>query len=430
MDSKQVIQQLNAPDKQTRLNALRAVKGMIDAGEIETAPVSVYTNNHVHTTYSFSPYSPSKTLYMAKKAGLSTVGILDHDSMSGAKEFIEAGEIMEMPITIGFEMRVSYLNTPLEGRRINNPDQISSAYIAAHGVPHSKIDEANAFLENVRQARNQRNRRMIDKLNVIAAKAGISIDYNADVLPISQAASGGGVTERHLLFAFTHKLIDKFGKGQPLLDALTGTFGLTLAQKQKEMMLDDAYEYYDYDVLNVLKGGFVSEIYIDANEDEMVPVKQAVDFIKRIGAIPSYCYLGDVGASPTGDKKEQKFEDDYLEEVLDLNRDIGFAAIAFMPSRNTAEQLLHLMPMLEERGFFQISGEDINQPRQSFICKQLTDEKYIHLIDTTWALIGHEMEASADITRGMFYGGIAADQRELEDKIDRYMAIAKGGQAT
>ena len=86
----QYIQQLNAQTKEKRLDAITQLKKMIDSGEIVPAPDEGYTNNHVHTTYSFSPYSPSKAVYMAVMNGLSTVGIMDHDAINGAEEFIQA----------------------------------------------------------------------------------------------------------------------------------------------------------------------------------------------------------------------------------------------------------------------------------------------------------------------------------------------------
>jgi len=51
----------------------------------------------------------------------------------------------------------------------------------------------------------------------------------------------------------------------------------------------------------------------------------------------------------------------------------------------------------------QISGEDINQP-QTFICPLLKQERFAHLADTTWALVGHEKAATEDISKGMFAG--------------------------
>ena len=86
-----------------------------------------YVNNHIHTTYSFSPYTPAMAVEMAKMNGLETAGCMDHDSAGGSWEFIEAGKKYGMPVTVGVECRVDMSKTPLNGRRINNPDQDSVA---------------------------------------------------------------------------------------------------------------------------------------------------------------------------------------------------------------------------------------------------------------------------------------------------------------
>ena len=44
--------------------------------------------------------------------------------------------------------------------------------------------------------------------------------------------------------------------------------------------------------------------------------EEFVKFVSDLGAIPAYAYLGDVGDSVTGDKKAQKFEDDFLPELI------------------------------------------------------------------------------------------------------------------
>ena len=49
-------------------------------------------NNHIHTTYSFSPYSPTAAVWFARAAGLCTCGLMDHDSIAGAEEFLAAAE--------------------------------------------------------------------------------------------------------------------------------------------------------------------------------------------------------------------------------------------------------------------------------------------------------------------------------------------------
>lgn len=423
MDKEILIKQLNADTKEDRLNAVRGLKELIEKGEITPAPNGGYTNNHVHTKYSFSPYSPSKAIYMAVRAGLSTVGIMDHDAINGAEEFIKAGEILGIATTIGFEIRTDWSDTPLKGRRINNPDQISNAYTSAHGIPHQKIKQADTFLSNIREARAKRNLRMVEKINGIVGGLGLYVDYEKDVLRISYAKVGGGVTERHLLFALTKKLIERYGKGKQLLDTLQTDLKISLGQKQLEYLQDFKNEMFEYDLLNVLKSSFIKDIYVNAEVDEAVPVSHAVDFIKSIGAIPSYCYLGDVDESPTGDKKAQKFEDDYLEEVMVVAKDIGFSAIAYMPSRNTLSQLQQVMKLCDKFGFMQISGEDINQPRQSFICRQLKNPMFSHLTDTTWALVGHEYAATKDMSKGLFAEHGQIDKHKMMLHIDKYKKI-------
>ena len=112
--------------------------------------------------------------------------------------------------------------------------------------------------------------------------------------------------------------------------------------------------------------------------------------------ISAYAYLGDVGDSVTGDKRAQKFEDDYLDELIDYVAKLGFKAVTYMPSRNTKAQLTRLRALCEKYSLFQISGEDINSPRQSFRCKALDDPKFHHLIDATYTLIGYEELATVN----------------------------------
>ena len=39
---------------------------------------------------------------------------------------------------------------------------------------------------------------------------------------------------------------------------------------------------------------------------------------------------------------------------------------------------------------FQVSGEDINSPRQSFVIRAMEDPRFQNLIDAAWRLIDHE----------------------------------------
>ena len=376
-----VLNKLNAPTKDERLENLREVMKTT----VFPPMVPQYINNHIHTTYSFSPYSPTAAVYAARMEGLCTAGIVDHDSISGAEEFLEAAKIVDIPVTIGMECRVSMDGTRLEGRRTNNPDQVGVSYMTIQAVPHDQIPVLTEFFKPYQAARHERNRKMIEKINALV---GVALDYDRDVLPLSLAKENGGVTERHLMYALAIELVKQVGKGEPMIAKLQD-MGMTLSEKQKAMLMDTQYPFYEYDLLGMLKGTFVPKIFIDAT-DECPKLPDMVKLAADVDAILCYAYLGDVGDSVTGDKKAQKFEDDYLDDVFECLKEEGVKAVAYMPTRNTPAQLERLRGLCDAYGMFQISGEDINSPRQSFIIRAMENPMFQNLIDATWKLIQHE----------------------------------------
>ncbi len=378
-----VLNLLNAPTRAERLANLAQV--------LKTAQfppmVPQYINNHIHTTYSFSPYSPTAAVYAARMEGLCTAGIIDHDSISGAEEFLEAAKLVDMPVTIGMECRVSMDGTRLAGRRTNNPDQEGVSYMTIQSVPHDKIATLTEFFKPYQAARHARNRAMIAKINDLL---DLDMDYDRDVLPLSMAAENGGVTERHLMYALAIRLVKEVGKGPAMVEKLAG-MGLKLSAKQEAQMLDEGYPFYEYDLLGILKSAFVPKIYIDADA-ECPKLPDMVKLCAEVDAYLCYAYLGDVGDSVTGDKKAQKFEDDYLDDVFECLKEEGVKAVTYMPTRNSQAQLERLRGLCDAYGMFQISGEDINSPRQSFVIRAMENPMFANLIDATWKLIEHEKE--------------------------------------
>ena len=83
--------------------------------------------------------------------------------------------------------------------------------------------------------------------------------------------------------------------------------------------------------------------------------------------------------------------DEYLDELVEYLYREGVRAMTYMPTRNTKEQIVRLRALCSKYGMFQVSGEDINSPRQSFICRAMDDPMFSDLIDSTWALIKHEL---------------------------------------
>ena len=407
------------------LNAPNGIENLKALMETEPAPVTGRdVNNHIHTTYSFSPYTPTAAVWFARAAGLCTCGLMDHDSIAGADEFLAAAKAAKMSATIGLECRVSMKNTPFGDRKLNNPDQAGVAYMALHGVPHNRARELNDFFAPYREKRNERNRKMVAAVNEMMGKYGVTIDFDRDVLPLSNYAKGGSVTERHISSALAYRMLDVIGRGEKLVSFIKTELQLPLSAKIEGYLTDDENPHAMYDLLGWIKSTLIAKFYIDAT-DECPDVRDVLALSDRVGAISAYAYLGDVGDSVTGDKRAQKFEDDFLDELVEYVAKLGYKAITYMPSRNTKAQLHRLRALCEKYNLFQISGEDINQPRQSFVCEAQRDPEFANLYDATWALIAHEWRATENPDDGFF------SEKSIEkwpDLNDRIAAFSKFGQ--
>ncbi|MGO1383257.1 MAG: PHP domain-containing protein [Arachnia sp.] len=398
-----------SPD--ARVEALRV---LLDS-EPALPPLTLESNNHIHTIYSFSPYTPAMACLRGREAGLQVVGSVDHDSIAAAGEMRDAGAMLGMGVVTGFECRVMLHSVddvaqgraPFATRKLNNPDSAGVAYMTVQGIPAGRRAEVVDFLRPIRTARLERTRLMTAAANDILIGLGApTLDFENDVVGISQFASGGTITERHLLYAMSVVLIARFGKGHSLAEGLNG-LGVEIPDGLRDVLTDRRNPFLAHDLLGVLKAQFLHRFYIQPTRlddgGELPDAVRVVEFALSIGAIPCYAYLGDVSASPTGDKKAEAFEDSYLDELVEYLAALGFPAITFMPPRNTIEQLERISGLAAKHSMIEVSGVDINQPRQSFSCPQLAEPRFGHLNDSTWALVAHEELSAADPTKGLLH---------------------------
>ncbi len=413
------------PDLNKRLKNLQELYSLaVSSGN--TPQKSIEVNTHVHTRYSFSPYYPAGAAWMAWKAGLQAVGIMDHDSISGAEELVSACKILNIASTAGCEIRVNTIGTRLEGRRINNPDSESILYMAVHGIAERFFSETKDFLKPIQKARQERNRRQIERLNRILENTGLAVlDYEKDVESVSLAPEGGEVTERHILYALSLSALQQWGKGAGLPAGLKTIPGLTLDRMQEDRLSDPENPHLPYDLLGIFKAEFLPSFFIQPDYNECIGIKKAVDFSRQIHAIPAYAYLGDIEESVTGDKKAEKFEDSYLDFLFEEILKIGFKAVTYMPPRNTLHQIKRVRELCRKSLLMEISGVDINSSRQSFNCPEVLRADFNRLIDSAWALIAHEKLVNLDESWDLFGDGSRTAQFSLDKRIDMYQHSAK-----
>lgn len=381
---------LDSRESNKRIETIQRLKATLPTYDIENRRD---TNNHIHSKYSFSPYYPAKAAFLAYEAGLATAGLVDHDSCAGAGEFIEAAGILGLPVTTGLEVRADMRGTELGNLRLNNPDQVGNAYVTLQALPHHKLGYINECLEPYRKVRFNRIRKMSESISILLKKHGIDYSFQNDVLPISEYHNGGTITERHMLFGLALKLIAMLGMGKGLTRYLVKDWGVDVPDKTKALLEDETNPYYEYDMLGLLKAEFLDKVYIQADK-ECPKVQDFLCLAEETGAIPAYCYLGDQNISATGDKKSMEFEDKNLETIIAEVKAMGFKAVEYMPTRNTDEQIIRLKEVCLKYDLFEICGEDINQPRQKFICEKMRQPLFTDAYSNSMALVSHENKIS------------------------------------
>lgn len=429
MDRTEALLALNAQKEEDRLAALRdCVAG--DVGGVASTPRTDEVNNHVHTRYSFSPYSPSAAVWAARCAGLSVVGSVDHDSISAAAEMQAAGAIAGIGVTVGAELRVSFGETAFAGRRLNNPDTLGNAYIVLHGVPRASWDRLAQALEPIHQAREARNREQLSRLNALLPPGIEELEYDRDVRSLSWAERGGSVTERHLLLALALSILGQArGSSETIVELVEQGLGVPVSATARQRIGAPDNPHLPYDLIGLLKAHLVPAFFVQPDSAECPPVREITALAADLGAIPAYAYLGDVQGSVTGDKKDQSFEDAYLEELFAALPHLGFQAVTYMPPRNTRSQLMRVQKLCVDADLMEISGVDINSSRQSFNAPEVLEPPFRHLTTSTWALVGHEVANGAEQTQaGLFGKDSPVTGRPLAERIVHFFGIGHGSQ--
>jgi len=127
---------------------------------------------HTHTTASDGRLSPTELIAKAKAEGISAIAITDHDTVDGIPEAVAAGRELGVEVIPGIEVSV----------------EVETGTFHMLGL---FIDPGNQELaqelKKVRESRNDRNRRIAEKLNRMGVPLRLS-----DVLEIA----GDGVVGR------------------------------------------------------------------------------------------------------------------------------------------------------------------------------------------------------------------------------------------
>ncbi|MFW6456946.1 MAG: hypothetical protein ACOC0A_01510 [Planctomycetota bacterium] len=311
-----LIEKLDSSDISNRRWALKKLLSKANQGGMECKDTQGWINLHVHTFFSYNGYgySPSRFAWEAYVEGLEVAGIVDFDCLDGAEEFHEAGRLLNMKSTAGFETRVfveEYSN-----RVINSPKEPGVFYLVGTGFVAKPTEgsRAAATVDDMTRRARERNVAMLDRLK--SHLEPVQVDYHDDIVPLTVA---GNVTERHMVTAIESRAREVFGGGDELVEYWTNKLGVD--REEVKSVQDDPVRLKGLVRSRLMKHGGVG--YVKPDNDSFPPLEEVVGMTLDEGALPSGCWLD--GASEGEANPREHFA---------FLKDKGCVSITMIPDRN------------------------------------------------------------------------------------------------
>jgi hypothetical protein len=186
---------------------LQAVHELL-AQHPERPPEKPWVNMHLHSFFSYNGenWSPTRLAWEARQTGLYAMGICDFDVLTGMNELYAATDLLEVRATAGFESRTFFAE--YADSEINSPGEPGVFYFMGTGFAAEPPPESPAgqTLAAMLEQSHERNRATIERIN--GKLNGLTLDYDADVLPLTPA---GNATERHIIRSYFDQALAQCG---------------------------------------------------------------------------------------------------------------------------------------------------------------------------------------------------------------------------
>ena len=337
-------------DSNVRAEALRK-----EAAAASFPPATTSVNAHAHTFFSFNykGYSPSRFALEAKKQGLEMGGIVDFDVLDGLEEFWQASRLLDLKACVGIESRVFV--PEFSDRVINSPGEPGISYHMGTGFTTTDIpDKAQSFLDSMRQTSEQRNRAMVERVNVFLSP--LQLDYDSDVMPLVPM---GNATERHLCLAYARKAATEFSDENSLRNYWSEKLGV-LSEDLKDV--PDGRGMTDLIRAKTMKQGGAG--YVQPDSGSFPKMSEMNQFVLQCGALPTMTWLDGCSAG-----------EESIEELIEVGRSTGVVVFNIIPDRNYTpgtkdQKLANLQKVVEickDLNMPLLGGTEMNSPGQKFV---------------------------------------------------------------
>lgn len=159
---------------------------------MQSGPKQFSPDLHVHTDASDGQFSPLQVIGLAKEKGVNLLAITDHDTLDGLGKIREQALHTDMDILPGVEISAGGDN---------------EVHILGYGV-HESMKRLHALLQDMRREREERVRRMIEKLRTL----GMPIDLSEIASPQADSLGRAHIGRAMVKKGLADSIYDAFEK--------------------------------------------------------------------------------------------------------------------------------------------------------------------------------------------------------------------------
>jgi len=359
-------------------------------------------NLNVHTSTSFSPYSAQLGAYMAYKSGITLAGICDYGAVSSIAEFENSCQTLGIAYVGGFELSV-------------NDEQLGNFIASFYGVNAQNIQVFESVLGSFRANCEQRARSLADNLNRKLKKFDLIIDFDKDVLPLTQKKRGGTITFKHVYMALSEKIIERCGKGKPTADFIRQQLCFDIAECDYNLLCDANDPHYVYDLISTLR----SSSKATSKECEYPSVQSVLQVAKEQGLICAYQYNGEDNWIASENDCESAVKQ--FQKRLDCVKQLGFTAVSICVKNLGLVTACAFTKAIEENQMLVILNEKTEYPRNRFDIVNLDGcESFVN--KCAFAILGNAVSIISNPEDSMF----SAKTVEKCPSFDERLAIFYG----
>lgn len=392
------VDKLKSPSVKKRLGAIAKIKKELPLKEKEKEES---VNLQIHTSYSFSPYTPSMAAYMAYRFSLTVAGILDDYTVAGANEFIKACKTLGITYSVGMNLRCDF------GRKKCN--------VSLLGIAERYFDKVEKATEGLRAKQKDNLFSSIDAINRRIKKYGMEISFEKDVKPLMKKSASKVFLSKYAFYATALKIIEKFGKGEVVADLVLAE-GLELTQNEVGLLRDLTNPYYEYDLAKIL---LENDALLNAKKVYPSP-EEVVAIGKRVGAVCCFEYDALRNRKELSAAEKIKYNADLVKQLKSL----GFSAIAFDPTKFSELVLKQFLCEVKNAEMLALNLTKVEFPRRRFDCIRIGGEAEKTLIENAFVIVGSEMSENSKDSYGFTSETV---NLSFQDRVKLFARIGRKG---